>query len=249
MPQSWNRKNTEERKRMASEVVFSLLPSDGSKIQWKELAKATGKQRMTKMTLSAHLKDFIRLGMIERSVDSSMHPPKVYYSKTEHSGSPPHENEVGIRLYKPTKDDLAKFQASGGNIDDLISANSFGILSMLSHAVLRSLWTAMVAHIQSIPPGQTDKNWSVRTRVKLHPETKAHDILDKEIDVGLRPLAHKTLSFYYSVDPRNNLPLIANDKLFLHLDQLIVDSWKPLEEHLRMSVVEKYVSQGKHIDS
>ena len=81
MPTSWTRKSSEERKRLAAELVYNLLPRDGSEIQWSALKKEVRKKNVSTATLSTHLKEYTMRGSVKRRVDASLYPPRVYYSR------------------------------------------------------------------------------------------------------------------------------------------------------------------------
>jgi len=216
-----------------------MVPEHPSEATWSQLEKEAAKEKMSTTTLSAHLKELHKLGMIERRVDPATYPPKVYYCKTRSVESLLRPGEIGLPLWTLTKEDLAEFQSSGGNIDDLIFMGSVGILSLLSDGLPSSVRRAIIKELEVVPVKEADKSKVVR--VKLSTKDKAHKILDKEIDVNLRPLAHVALDYYFGVDPRNNMPLICNMKILNHIIQLMKDQMKHLEEVRRSPIIEQFV--------
>jgi DNA-binding transcriptional ArsR family regulator len=78
--------------RIAMEEVLSLLPSDPTPVRWQDLLAKARSIGMSSATLSKHLKQFVRLGMVTREVDSTSYPPKVLYRRIPHPISRPEAN-------------------------------------------------------------------------------------------------------------------------------------------------------------
>jgi len=74
-------KSPESRERHAEEIIYGSLPDDGSEVQWSRLKQMAGERGISSATLSKHLKDGVKIGMIGRRVDDSTYPPNVYYHK------------------------------------------------------------------------------------------------------------------------------------------------------------------------
>jgi DNA-binding transcriptional ArsR family regulator len=66
------------------EEVLSLLPVDAKPVRWQHLLAEARTIRMSSATLSKHLKQLVRLGMVKREVDSRSYPPKVLYRRIPH---------------------------------------------------------------------------------------------------------------------------------------------------------------------
>lgn len=69
-----------DRKSESYNRVFSFL-DDKEWLSWKQLYEKAEKFGMSRATLSRHLKEMVKLGLVERRVDTSRYPPKVYYKR------------------------------------------------------------------------------------------------------------------------------------------------------------------------
>jgi len=76
-------KSPRSREQLAKDIVFNLLPMDGSQVQWSELRMRAEKKRISPPTLIKHLKWFVHLRMANRRVDNATYPPSVYYSRRD----------------------------------------------------------------------------------------------------------------------------------------------------------------------
>lgn len=66
------------------DAVLSLLPADPTPVRWQDLLTKAKGIGMSSATLSKHLKQFVRVGMVRREVDSTSYPPKVVYRRIPH---------------------------------------------------------------------------------------------------------------------------------------------------------------------
>ena len=66
------------------EEVLSLLPADPTPVRWQDLLAKARSIGMSSATLSKHLKQFVRVGMVRREVDSTSYPPGVVYRRIPH---------------------------------------------------------------------------------------------------------------------------------------------------------------------
>lgn len=60
--------------------ILDLIPQTGE-ASWSILVEKALAHGMGKATVSRHLKRLVKLGILERRVDSSTYPPKVYYKR------------------------------------------------------------------------------------------------------------------------------------------------------------------------
>ena len=68
----------EDRKRKMEEKILGLMGGRGW-ITWSELYRLLEKEGVSRATLTKHLKSLVEIGVVERRVDTSSYPPKVYY--------------------------------------------------------------------------------------------------------------------------------------------------------------------------
>jgi DNA-binding transcriptional ArsR family regulator len=84
------------RKEVMADKILELIPKD-REASWSVLAEKARALGIGKATLSRHLKRFVRLNILERRVDASTYPPKVYYRRPDPNASTgPH-----LRVYIP----------------------------------------------------------------------------------------------------------------------------------------------------
>jgi DNA-binding HxlR family transcriptional regulator len=76
-----------KREEIARREIYALIPKD-SEIQWKELRKLAKQKGISSATLSRHLKKGVKDDVIQRRVDESTYPPKVYYRYNVNALSP-----------------------------------------------------------------------------------------------------------------------------------------------------------------
>jgi DNA-binding transcriptional ArsR family regulator len=68
----------EDRKRKVEEKIIGVITDKGW-ITWSELYRLLEKEGVSRATLTRHLKNLVEIGVVERRVDTSSYPPKVYY--------------------------------------------------------------------------------------------------------------------------------------------------------------------------
>jgi DNA-binding transcriptional ArsR family regulator len=68
----------EDRKRKVEEKIIGVIIDKGW-ITWSELYRLLEKEGVSRATLTKHLKSLVEIGAVERRVDTSSYPPKVYY--------------------------------------------------------------------------------------------------------------------------------------------------------------------------
>jgi DNA-binding HxlR family transcriptional regulator len=71
------------RKPMKQEILFRILPSDGSSKRWKELAVEAKKEGLGHAWLKKLLDKYVEQGIVERTIDTSEYPPPVFYRLTK----------------------------------------------------------------------------------------------------------------------------------------------------------------------
>jgi hypothetical protein len=196
-----------DRWKEATSAVYGLLPEDCSEIQWSKIKEKASERRISPSTLSAHLKDFVKWGAINRRVDTSGYPPKVYYSKRRFL--PPSKEKSSI----PTD---AQQLASAEDVDEFLEGATRSYISFL------------LGFITLMFRAGTDMNYDFRKdkTEEVRPWNsigQAKQVLDNVVDVMFRDWAHQLLELLYLSDPRNGKLLLYNEKIWkqIHvLDQL-----------------------------
>lgn len=70
---------SEERKRKTVEKILSLIGDE--EVTWLQLYEKAARLNIGKATLSRHLKNLVKSGLVERRVDTTQYPPRVYYRR------------------------------------------------------------------------------------------------------------------------------------------------------------------------
>jgi len=70
----------EQRKELVTRKVLDLIPQF-EEISWSGLLEKAEAQGIGRATLSRHLKRLVKAGIVERRVDTSSYPPRVFYKR------------------------------------------------------------------------------------------------------------------------------------------------------------------------
>jgi DNA-binding transcriptional ArsR family regulator len=98
----------ERRKELLTRKILDLIPQIGD-ISWSALLEKAKVLGIGRATLSRHLKRLVKLNILERRVDISTYPPRVYYKRRsldEPKFYMPYEAATGL-FPQPTKDSSA----------------------------------------------------------------------------------------------------------------------------------------------
>lgn len=79
-------KSPKQRKRDATQLVYGLLPADGSPARFSELRRKAREQGLSTATLSRRLREHVEKGRVAREVDDSTRPPAVRYRRVIRTG-------------------------------------------------------------------------------------------------------------------------------------------------------------------
>jgi DNA-binding transcriptional ArsR family regulator len=235
--------NSEKRKREAGEAVYGMIPDVGSEIQMKELKKGAAKINMSSATLSAHLKDLLYSGLIARRVDSTTYPLRTFYSRLS-----PFESShfpAGISEVFAVKDAIIDMEnmTIGSNYQFIYPFEVFidANISSLAASILALIYTSH-ARFELIS-GDLEPNLAAKKAVEdlQSTLTGSHQILDKKLDLFIRPWIHKLLDLeiiatFASLPPRENPRL--RDILANKGERLIAQALK--EKRLSEKILDDY---------
>jgi len=181
------------------------------------------KLRVSSATVASHLKDLEKKKLVNRWVDSSTYPPRVFYSRKiiESLYLPQVTPSVSMRLgislipgwLSPTEPlemakELREKHASRKNLDKYIQVKTTNTLSQLVGYIPMMIRKSLTVEGESLRYNQ------------LENKEKARDTMDTIIDVYFRPLAHILLEFCYLTDPRDNKPLFFTKPISKELSSL-----------------------------
>jgi len=88
----------EQRKELITRKVLDLIPQF-EEISWSGLLEKAEAQGIGRATLSRHLKRLVKAKILERRVDTSTYPPRVYYKRCGLEGARfymPYEAAIGL---------------------------------------------------------------------------------------------------------------------------------------------------------
>lgn len=187
-------KSPRKRKQLAAAAVLDLLPTDGSEVGWSKLKETAEKGGMSSATLRVHLKSFVRLGLMQRRMDPSTYPPRVYY-------------RLAIPRLFPMK--MFDFYMASKKLDEIGNMVSEGGIGEpegdLSEAAVKAHTRMLAAAIPALLHGSLGSKGSYGPFKGGDLKGKAlekyldqhwkdvHDVADEQLDVVLRPWIHKLL--------------------------------------------------------
>ena len=242
MPISWY-KGREERKRQASQIIFSMLPEDMSEVTWSQLEEKAAKERMSTTTLSAHLKDFKKKRLVDRRVDTSVHPPRVYYRRT-------YDYE---QQYLLLEKGLASVKEQGIDIDEFVIARTKALFGWMMFLLI-SMTIEKAVGISKASREWKNKGFTLeafeksKNLIQAMDKNEAHDILDTLVDLHVRPHLHEILEFCYLQDPRDGKPILYNYNLWgslLDVETVVLSMGVQAEEALNYRAQMETVKEMK----
>ena len=194
MPKKWLTKSPKKRKQLAAAAVLDLLPTEGSEAGWSQLKEKAQRGGMSSATLRAHLKNFVRHGLVKRRMDPSTYPPRVYY-------------RLNIpRLFPMKMFDFYMASKRLDEIGDLVSKGGIGELAGdLSEATVKAHTRMLAAAIAALLHGSLGgkgpygpfkgENLKGEVLEKYLDQLRkdVHEVADEQLDVVLRPWIHRLL--------------------------------------------------------